>query len=90
MLIGTGNYLFSHFLLFFLPNTKSPEYYHYLIVLYFLFSMAFAFAVYYASISTSISFLVDSSVLGTAWGVAGSAIGISQCLVPLIFIAIIG
>lgn len=52
--------------------------------------MAFNFAVYYASITTSISFLVDSSILGTAWGVAGSMIGFSQCLVPLLFITIIG
>lgn len=52
--------------------------------------MSFNFAVYYSSISPSISFLVDEGVLGTAWGVAGSAIGFSQCLVPLLFILIIG
>lgn len=52
--------------------------------------MAFQFAVYYASISPSIAFLADPSALGTAWGVAGSAIGFSQCLVPLLFMAVIG
>lgn len=28
--------------------------------------------------------------MGTAWAVAGSAVGFSQCLVPLIFILILG
>lgn len=51
--------------------------------------MSFNFAVYYASITTSVPFLINSSVLGTAWGCAGSAIGFSQCLIPLVFISVI-
>lgn len=90
MLIGTGVYLFAHICLYFLPNTQEPQFYHYIVVIFFLFSMAFQFAIYYASISPSIAFLADPSALGTAWGVAGSAIGFSQCLVPLLFMAVIG
>lgn len=51
--------------------------------------MSLNFAVYYASITTSIPFTVNSDILGTAWGCAGSAIGFSQCLVPLLIIYVI-
>lgn len=33
--------------------------------------------------------MVEEKVLGTAWGIAGSVVGFSQCIVPLIFIKII-
>lgn len=52
--------------------------------------MAFNFSIYYTCITPCIPFLVSSDVLGTAWGIAGSAIGLSQCLIPILFIAVIG
>lgn len=55
----------------------------------FLFSMSFNFAVYYGALTTSVPFLVSQSVLGTAWGCAGTAIGISQCVIPILYSAII-
>jgi Na+/H+-translocating membrane pyrophosphatase len=36
-----------------------------------------------------VSYVVSPNVLGTAWGAVGSSLGLSQCLVPLIFIPII-
>lgn len=86
---GTMLYFAAHVGLYLLPNTKNPQTYHYVYVVFFLLSMSFSFAVYYSALTASISFLVNPSVLGTAWGCAGSAIGISQCFIPLLFTAII-
>jgi len=90
MLVSTAVYLTAHFLLYFTPNSTEPKAYHFVVVIFFLFAMAFNFSIYYTSITPSISFLVTSNVMGTAWAVAGSAVGFSQCLVPLLFILIVG
>lgn len=89
MLIGPTFYMVCHFILFLTPNTKTPSLLNYVIVIMFLFSMSFNFAVYYVSITPSISFFTPNGSLGAAWGVAGSAIGFSQCLVPILIGAIL-
>lgn len=88
-LISTCLYLFAHICLYLLPNTEDPRLFDYFVIAFFLFAMSFNFAMYYASLSTSISFVVEANLLGTAWGTVGSSIGLSQCLIPLIFIPII-
>jgi hypothetical protein len=52
--------------------------------------MSLNLAIYFAAITTSIPFMVHENVLGTAWGVAGSVVGLSQCFIPLLFGYIIG
>lgn len=52
--------------------------------------MAFTFSIYYVSITPAVSFFIPEDVVGTAWGVAGSAVGFSQCLIPLLVMAVLG
>lgn len=82
-------YVIAHLVVYFLPNSPEPQYYHYLVIVIFLVILSVNFTIYYVSLTAAISFLVEEEVLGTAWGIAASMVGFSQCLVPLAFIKII-
>ena len=63
--------------LYFLPNTSDPSAWHYIFIILFLISMSFAFTIFYAGVSPAISYIVEEESIGTAWGVVGTAIGLS-------------
>lgn len=90
IILGSAILFFlGHLGLFFLPNTASPEPYHYGIVIVFLFFMSLKYSVYYSAILTSVSYFVDQNFLGSAWGIICSTIGLSRCVMPLIQMKII-
>lgn len=51
--------------------------------------MSFSFAIYYTGILSSIPCIVPEKSVGTAFGVIGCVVGLSQCVVPFMNIAII-
>ncbi len=69
---------------YFLPNTDTPTVLHYIVISIFLLMISAMFATEYCALITSITYLVDKESLGTAYGVFGTCLGLSQCLFPLI------
>ena len=83
-------YLTAMSALYFLPNSTQPSPLHYVMIVIFLISFAVFATVYYASLTTSVPYLVKESILGTAWGFAGCAVGFSQCIIPGLYIVVMG
>ena len=88
--VGSLFYLATMTSLYFLPNTTHPQLYHYFVIVIFLLSFSVFATVYLSFLTTSIPFYVSPSVLGTAWGLAGSSVGFAQCIIPGIYIWIMG
>lgn len=86
ILIAFSFYFAAQMGLYFLPNAEHPQPYHYFVIVVFLISFAAFATVYYSALTPAITFLVEDSVLGTAWGITGSSIGFVQCIVPLLYI----
>ena len=82
-------YFLAHLSVYFLGNTSSPKFYHYLVIAIFLIILSVNFSIYYVSLTAAVTYMIEEKVLGPAWGIAGSVVGFSQCIVPLIFIEII-
>lgn len=51
--------------------------------------MSFGFAIYYSAILAAVPYVVDKNSVGTAFGVLGSIVGLSQISTPFMNIAII-
>ena len=83
-------YLTTMAALYYLPNSAEPTLTHYIMIVVFLASFSVFATVYYASLTTSVPYLVKSSILGTAWGFAGCAVGFSQCIIPGLYIFVMG
>lgn len=73
--------------LYFLPNNQTEAditSFHYLVIVFFLIQLSLMVGSIFSVISSSLSLLVDQRRLGTAWGVCGMAIGLSESIVPII------
>lgn len=73
--------------LYFLPNNSDPAKvtpWHYIVVVFFLIQLSCMVGSVFAVLASSLSLLVDKNRLGTAWGVCGTAVGLSEAVVPII------
>lgn len=55
----------------------------------FCLTMSFSFSIYYTGILAAVPAVVEKSSVGTAFGVIGCIVGLSQCTTPWLNIAII-
>ena len=51
--------------------------------------MSFGLAIYYSAILAAVPYVVEKNTVGTAFGVIGSVIGLSQIITPFVNIVII-
>jgi MFS family permease len=87
--ISTFLYFLCHLFLYLLPETQNPSNLHYIVSAFFCVSMSFGFSIYYTGILASIPSIVPEKSVGTAFGVIGCVVGLSQCITPFINIGII-
>lgn len=89
ILIVSIIYMFAHIGLYFLPNTDSPEGYHFAYVILFLIIMSMQYSVYCSAIVPSPTYFVEKKYLGITWGIIVSSVALSSSVVPLIQMKII-
>ncbi len=75
--------------IYLLPNTTEPTAIYYIVICVFLLLMSIMFACEYCALLGSTSYFVHKSELGTAYAVGAVALGLSQCLGPLVNTAIL-
>ena len=68
-----------------LPNTKNPTPLYYVFIFFFLLWMSFTMTIFYTGIFTCVPFAVEDRVVGTAWGISGTCVGLASCLMPLLY-----
>jgi hypothetical protein len=75
--------------LYFLPITSDPNLLYYLAIGLFLIMMSINLATFYTVLLPSIANVVGKKLIGTAWGICGSSIGISQCFMSIVMINVL-
>lgn len=88
--LGVSVYSILMLGLYLIENTGQPGFWHYAYVAAFLFWFSFCLAVNYIGLTTATVYLVSENTQGAAWGVCSCVISLSQCLLPLIIIWIVG
>lgn len=86
---STGCYLLGQISLYLLPETDDPSALHYIVIIFFCLTHAFGFSIIFSGIQAAIPYVVDKKTIGTAFGVLGCAVGLSQSVIPFVNIAII-
>jgi len=88
MLFGRALYFVALIFLSLIPQTDTPSSLNYLVVILFLFIMSFNWAVFHSILEPCIAYYVEEKALGSAWGVVGSSLGLSQSIFSLMNIGI--
>jgi len=81
--LSTLLYLVGQIHLYFLPNTTEPTVFHYIVVIFFSLTLSFGLSIYYTAIIAAVPYIVNKGSMGTAFGVIGCFVGMSQCITPL-------
>lgn len=86
---STFLYFVGHIGLYLLPQTQNPTPSYYVVIAFFCLTLSFSFSIFYCVILVAVPYVVEPKTVGTAFGVIGSVVGLSQCIMPWINIAII-
>lgn len=71
-----------------IPQTDAPTSSHYVIIVFFLLIMSFNWAAFHSILEPGVAYYANKNELGTAMGVMGSAIGLTQCVFSLMNISV--
>ena len=75
--------------LYYLPNSTSPSWLCYSVVVLYLLSVSFGLGTYYSGLMSLVVLVVPESKLGLGWGIIGAAISFSGALAPALYGAVI-
>lgn len=87
ILLSPVSLLIGLLALYFLPNidiAANITTAHYLVIVFFLILLSLMIGSVFSVVASSISLLVDKKRLGTAWGVCGMVVGLSESIVPIL------
>lgn len=62
---------------------------HYIFIAVFCLTASFGFAMLFSGLQAAIPYVVEKRSIGTAYGVLGCVVGLSQSVMPFVNIAII-
>jgi hypothetical protein len=81
-------YVIALIVLINIPQTDTPTFFNYAIIIIFLVVMSFNWAVFHSILEPGLACFVKEQELGTALGIMGSCMGLSQSLFSLMNITV--